>query len=287
VAALVTVAPPGGGGRAAATSPPDYYVSLGDSYGAGYQPIPSALTGTDSNGFAYQVVQLARAKGYRFILKNFACDAATTTSILTEQGCKYPVSGGDGATYPKQTQAVAAEQFIAKHRGEVGLVTVSIGGNDILSCTTPAVVLSCEAGVMATIKTNLATLLNGLRRAAGSRTRIVGSTYPDVVLGLYVSDPAEESLARTSVGVFRRLLNPTLRAQYDAVGGSLVDVTQAAGSYIPLDKTTDLAPYGTIPEAVADLCHLTYYCQVQDIHPRAAGYRVIARLIVKTLPSHR
>jgi len=44
-------------------------------------------------------------------------------------------------------------------------------------------------------------------------------------------------------------------------------------------------PYGTIPVAVADLCNLTYYCQLRDVHPTKAGYAVIARLIVATLKS--
>jgi hypothetical protein len=38
---------------------------------------------------------------------------------------------------------------------------------------------------------------------------------------------------------------------------------------------------------VADVCTLTYYCQLQDVHPRTRGYTVIARLIAATLPRRR
>ena len=58
-------------GEAAGLTPSttaNYYVSLGDSYAAGNQPTASASAHTDTNGFAYQVVKSARAKGYRFDL---------------------------------------------------------------------------------------------------------------------------------------------------------------------------------------------------------------------------
>jgi hypothetical protein len=31
---------------------------------------------------------------------------------------------------------------------------------------------------------------------------------------------------------------------------------------------------------------LTYFCQYHDIHPRTAGYKIIAELVVATLPAH-
>ena len=90
LAVLCAVA--GSTANAAAASRPmpssiNYYVSVGDSYAAGNQPTPSAWAHKDSNGFAYQVVKLARAKGYRFDLLNFGCGGATTTSVLQEVGC--------------------------------------------------------------------------------------------------------------------------------------------------------------------------------------------------------
>jgi hypothetical protein len=60
---------------ATARTRPVYDVSLGDSYGAGYQPVASARTGRDTGGFAYQVVGLAKARGYDFTLRNFAATA--------------------------------------------------------------------------------------------------------------------------------------------------------------------------------------------------------------------
>jgi hypothetical protein len=68
------------------------------------------------------------------------------------------------------------------------------------------------------------------------------------------------------------------------VGGTLVDVTAATGAYGSLDELVAL-PSGTlVPKPVADVCRLTYDCQYRDIHARTSGYRLIADLVVKSLP---
>jgi hypothetical protein len=277
---------------AMASAPPtpqvEYYVSLGDSYAAGNQPVASAWDHKDSHGFAYQVVDLARAKGYRFDLLNFGCGGATTTSVLQQLGCSVDNPGPDTTSYPTQTQAGAASRFISRHRGQIGLVTISIGGNDILACQAAARLLSCATSVLKVVKRNVTVLMASLRHAAGPRVPIVGITYPDIFLGAYLSSaPAQKSLAAISVTEFHRLVNPTLKAAYATSGGQFVDVTKATGAYTPFSETTPYGPYGSVPTAVADVCELTYYCQLQDPHPTTLGYTVIARLIVGTLPSER
>ncbi len=277
--------------RAAGLTPPTtdyYYVSLGDSYAAGNQPTPSAWAHKDSNGFAYQVVKLARAKGYRLDLLNFGCGGATTTSVLQQVGCSVDNPGPDTTSYPTQTQAAAASRFISRHRGHIGLISVSIGGNDLLACDTAAQLLSCAKSVLKVVKCNLTVLLAAVRNSAGPGVPIVGITYPDIFLGSYLSpDRSQKSLAMLSIIEFRKLLNPTLRAAYSSVGGYFVDVTKATGAYTPFSQTTTYGHLGEIPVAVADVCALTYYCQLQDVHPTALGYSIIARLIAATLPKLR
>ncbi len=263
---------------------PLFYVSLGDSYAAGYQPSGPHSGQTDTNGFAYQVPGLAAKKGYDFKLVNFGCGGATTTSILTSVGC--PLLGPGATPYPTESQASAALAFLRAHKGEVGLITVSISGNDVTPCASAAQPTTCVTNAIKTINKNLSMLLPGLRSAAGPGVPIVGTTYPDVILGLDLSKMASaRNLARLSVVAFKDLLNPALSKQYAGVGGAFVDVTAATGAYGPLTATTDLPPYGTIPVPVAKVCELTFFCQYQDIHPRTAGYTIIARLVVGTLPT--
>jgi lysophospholipase L1-like esterase len=266
-----------------------FYISLGDSYAAGYQPaVNGGLGKTSTNGFAYQLASKATLNGKKLTLVNFACAGATTTSLLKRLGCTQDRLGPGAIGYPKQTQADAAVAYIAAHKADVGLITVSISGNDITSCATASGtsgIVSCVTKALATVKANLHTLLPRLRAAAPD-ARIVGLTYPDVILGLYVSKTSSGTmLASLSVTAFKSLINPALKAEYDAVGGSFIDVTDASGGYIPFTQTTTLAPYGTIPTAVAQTCELTYYCEFHNIHPKTVGYTLIADLIRKSLPA--
>jgi len=136
------------------------------------------------------------------------------------------------------------------------------------------------------MRTNVTALARRLRAAAGPKVPIVGTTYPDVILGLSLR-PGGQSLATLSVTAFRALINPTLRAAYGGVGGKFVDVTAATGAYGPMTATTTLAPYGTIPTPVAKVCQLTWFCAVGDIHARRPGYALIAQLVAETLPRVR
>jgi lysophospholipase L1-like esterase len=273
------VAPPAA--QAAGASKTQYYVSLGDSYAVGYQP----GRGSTSEGFADQTVTKARMRGYRLKLVNFGCGGATTVSIIKRNGCPKPARAVGGAPYNDVTQATAAARFLRSHRGEVALVTVSIGGNDVTQCARAAGdPVACVADAVGGINENLRVLVRRLRRAAGPKVRIVGTTYPDVILGQWVHPPVNQDLARLSVVAFQALINPALKKQYESVGGRFADVTKATGAYGSLDRLTNLPPYGDIPVPVAKVCRLTWYCEKGDIHARKSGYGVIAGLIAKTLP---
>jgi lysophospholipase L1-like esterase len=247
-----------------------YYVSLGDSYAIGYQPGIGPTTG-------YTGVV---AKQLHMQLENFGCGGATTTSILNSIGCGAP-AGIDAVPYPSQTQAAAAVAFITAHPGQIGLVTVSIGGNDITACAANADPVACVEAAAATISTNVTTLAGDLRAATGTGVPIIGLTYPDVILGEWVANPPNQTLATESVTAFQEIVNPTLKSAYASAAGEFVDVTQHTGAYIPLTKTTKTATYGVIPKAVAKVCQLTYFCSVGDIHAHTKGYSIIGHLTVR------
>ena len=257
-------------------SSPTYYVSLGDSYSVGYQPGLGATA-----GYTVYVADRTRLK-----LVNFGCSGATTTSILDSLGCSIvlPHTIG-GVTYPSTTQAAAAEAFISAHHGHIGLITVSIGGNDVTGCATQSNVLGCVAGVVKSITTNVTALASDLRTAAGPKVPIIGLTYPDVILGLYVypkqpAAPALLNLAQESVLAFKLVINPALSKAYAASSGAFVDVTAATGAYTPLSRTVKTKTYGTIPVAVASVCTLTWFCAQGSIHATTPGYTLIGKLVV-------
>jgi lysophospholipase L1-like esterase len=266
---------------AAVSGPGDgpYYVALGDSYSIGYQPAP---TPGATSGYTGPVAREANLQ-----LVNFGCGGATTASILLEKGCSAPF-GPPASTaaiaYPDQTQAEAAESFIREHRGEIGLITVSIGGNDVTRCEEQRSSIACFASALGALRSNVSTLAEGLRAAAGPHVPLLGLTYPDVLLGLWVHPPGgtDQILARVSVSAFRSFINPTLARAYSAAGGTFVDITADTGAYVPRSETVSLAPYGTVPVAVTRVCQLTWYCARGNIHANTAGYRVMSSRILAT-----
>ena len=277
VAGMIVVLPH----SAEAKSSPTYYVSLGDSYSVGYQP---GLGSTP--GYTVPV-----AKNTKMTLKNFGCGGATTDSILNTIGCPSAMAHIAGAVaYPTTTQIAAADAFIAKNKGHIGLITVSIAGNDVTTCVKDPDPIACVGTATSNVKKNVTTLANDLRAAAGSTTPIIGLTYPDVILGLYVyptqpTTPARMSLAQLSVVAFQSLINPALSESYAQAGGLFVDMTTATGAYTPLTNTVNVKKYGEIPAPVASVCALTWFCSKGDIHAKTTGYNLEARLIVSKFKS--
>jgi lysophospholipase L1-like esterase len=269
----------------AAHSRVPYYLSLGDSYSIGYQPT-SSNPGGGTPGYTAYV-----AEKENMTLENFGCGGATTSSLDNSVGCGDPAYV-NAAPYPDTTQEQAALNFIAAHPGKVGLITVSIGGNDFDGCSTASCVEAAMPTMEANIKSLVSSLSAALDAASDPSTAIVGLTYPDVDLGLYVypTDPpssSDLSLAQLSVTAFDDLINPTLSESFLSVPqGRFVNVTSAPyknskkGDDTKLTKVENFPPYGTIPVAVAEICTLTYFCSQGNIHANTKGYKFIGKLIV-------
>jgi lysophospholipase L1-like esterase len=275
---------------------PVYYLSLGDSYSIGYQP-PSATNPTgDPNGSPGYTAYVAKKK--KMTLEQFGCGGATTSSIVNAIGCP-DYGSSDVVEYPTTTQEAAALAFINNpaNAGEVGLITISIGGNDVTSCANASGgdtgILGCIETADTGITTNVTSLVSSLDSALtanGDTAPVIGLTYPDVILGDWVfpTGATNQSLAGLSTTAFDALINPTLQAAYGGAG-NFVNVTQApykeatAGDDTPLTTLKNLRPYGKIPAAVAEICQITYFCSQGNIHANTGGYTFIGKLIVAHL----
>jgi lysophospholipase L1-like esterase len=273
------------GAASAAKAKPQFYVSLGDSYAVGWQRHSDTDASVTTKGYANDVVKLAKARGKRLKLVNFGCGGATTTSILRTKGCQKDARAIGGPRYTS-TQVAAAVKFLKAHKGQVGLITVSIAGNDVTACASNPDPIACVSAATASIKKNVTELAKRLRKAAGKKALLVGLTYPDVILGKWVREPVDQNLAKLSVVAFQAVINPALKKAYEDAKGRFVDVTAATGAYGSLDEMTTLDPYGAIPVPVAKVCELTAFCQFGDIHANSTGYGEIAKLVVDVLPKH-
>ncbi len=279
------------------------YVSLGDSYSVGYQNPTLGNTA----GFTGYV-----AKKEKLQLENFGCGGATTTSIFTQIGCSPSASAAtDGVAYPTTDQVDAALSFITAHPGQIGLVTVSIGGNDVTACAASPNPIACVVTAEGTIKTNVDNLVTELHAAlttgGDTSAHIVGITYPDVILGddVFPVGATNATLAAESVTAFDALINPTLSTAYTSVPeGAFVNVTSAPykkattgddtdtwsvvnSVEVPSGPTTNLKGFGKgVPDSVWEVCTLTYYCSIPgDIHANTKGYNFIGSLITAKLAS--
>jgi lysophospholipase L1-like esterase len=254
------------------------YVSIGDSYAAGYQPSAAATT---TNGFAYQVADRA---GLRLV--NFGCSGVTSTELLNTAGCDAAALGPGASGYAGTSQSSAAVAFLKRYHAQLALVTIVVGGNDVKPCLLTdnggvrSDATACAIAAVGKLRANLATLLGDVRSAVGTGVRVVGLTYPDVYLGQWVSSADGRVVAADSVGFFRNVLNPALRDRYTAVGAKFVDVTAVTGGYGPLTDTVEDGTYGTVPVPVAKVCALTFYCSRSDPHPTTDGYTAIANQVL-------
>lgn len=274
---------------AAASAKTSYYVSLGDSWAQGVQPIgPGQADISTNKGFTDYLYKTLRKSRPGLKLVKLGCGGATTDSMINgtrKCGEKLPYKSSSKAT----SQLTYASTFLKAHRSQIAYVTVIIGGNDIAPCAAKgdnAAIVACTGDGIKQIKKNISVISRTLRAAAGTKAVIVGSTYADVVLGQYVKSDNGKQLAQLSVSVFKQQVNPTLKSGYAKRKIGFVDATAGFGGYVPFDQTTDLPPYGVIPKAVASICTLGWYCtdrSTPDIHLKPAGYSKLAGLFATQL----
>ena len=246
-----------------ATAGEQLYVALGDSLAAGYQP-----GGTELRDTAYPALTAGRlaADGAELSVENLGCSGETTTSLIEGGKCDFD----------QGSQLEQAESLLEGRRGEVGLVTIDIGGNDLLRCVRGGADIdaACVADGVKTVDENLPTILERLRAAAGE-------DVPVLVLGYYNPWVAAKALDQPIKGV-----DAAARA-YTRLSTTIEDAAKGAGTtFVGLDKafaTNDTTPTTiggrTVPENAARICTLTNICTAADIHLTDEGAATVARVL--------
>jgi len=239
------------------------YVALGDSLAAGYQP-----GGTELRDTAYPALTATRLEdgGANLTVENLGCSGETTTSLIKGGKCKFA----------KGSQLQQAESLLSSRKGEVGLVTIDIGGNDLLRCVRggAAVDTACVTQGVSTVKKNLPTILERLRAAAGK-------DVPVLVLGYYNPWVAAKALDQPVKGV------DAAAKAYTRLSTTIADAATGSGTtFVGLDKafaTNDTTPTTingrTVPENAARICTLTNVCTAGDIHLTDEGAATVARVL--------
>jgi lysophospholipase L1-like esterase len=252
-----------------------YYLALGDSLSRGAQPNTQGKTVPTNQGYANDIYAADKKKIKGLKLEQLGCLGETTTTMLNGGKCAY--SAG--------SQMKAALKFIDKHKKQIAFITFDIGANDIDSCvsSTGAIDLPCIGTGTTTIKTNLPTISQELRKAVGSKVKIAGMTYYDPFLALYLQGATGQGTANLSV-TLAKSINATLAADFMAQQIRVADVATAFDVYAPFTTTV---PGSSEPVAVADTCSLTWMCAAAprgpNIHATVAGYEKIAKVFLAVL----
>lgn len=250
--------------------PYDYYLALGDSLGAGWQP--NAVTGQgyiSGRGYADDIAAGLKAHGTKYV--NLACPGETTGSMI-HGGCPYPE--------PYKSQLDAAASFLKAHRGDRVLVTLDIGANDVDGCASAAGLdIQCGLDGIKQTSQDLPVILKTLRAAAGHKTEFVGSTYYNPFLASWLTGSSGQSTATLSA-VFLNLFNAVFAVEYPLNGVRVADVSAAFSSNDFAHQVT-LRPGVTVPLNVARICQWTWMCAPApvgpNIHANDAGYQVMAK----------
>lgn len=282
-AALVAVP----GVASAAKPAARYYLALGDSLSQGVQPDVRGVSLETDQGYPDQLFAIERRQIPSLKLVKLGCPGDTTTSMLTGHGNEANAKLFDCAR-TGGSQVKAAALFLRGHHrpGEVALVTVDIGANDVYGCVAPGVnVGKCVTAGEASIKRNLPPILRGVKQAAPAGTVLAGMTLYDPVLSGYFNASASvRALAAASV-TFLKAINGEITAANRAAGYKTADVAGAFRSY---DGAIDVSYNGQrVPVNVARVCSWTWACTPPpsgpNIHANKNGYAVIARAFARVI----
>ncbi len=244
-----------------------FYVALGDSNAHGHT-LDSVTDDPQCHspkapGYVCVVYRYMQKKFPGVVLHNFSRSGADS--------CEVAGAGHDcSSSTPRVSQLVAAGAFLKKHAGHVRLVTIDIGGNDILELALaglenlPAVQTKLPA-VFAQYRTNLDAIYARLR-ADAPHVRIVASTQWNPLGGLQ-SPLLPTGFAATAQSALDSL-NEIIKQESPKYRVKVADTAAVMNAY----------PGGGVK--------LSYVVQTElsgapDIHPTPLGHRIWGDTILK------
>jgi lysophospholipase L1-like esterase len=249
-----------------------YYLVLGDSLAAGYQPAHDDLAGGVDlkRGYADDVLAGIQASDPKTQLVNLACPGERSTTMVTGGICPYE----------EGSQLDQALEFLHAHGRYTRAITVQIGANDVQRCVDRATLvidMVCIQAGMADVATYLPMILGKLRAEAPDAQVIVLNYYNPFLAAWLTGNTA---LAEQSAQP-QATLNAIIGQAAAASGATLADVAAAFES--TNTTPTPLPGFGPVPKNVAYICTYTWMCALNDIHANDAGYALIGRTVVARL----
>jgi lysophospholipase L1-like esterase len=246
-----------------------YYLALGDSLAVGVQPDVSGQLEPTSQGYADDLHSFYRRLLPDLRLVKLGCNGETTTSMITGQQSQ--------CSYPAGSQLDQAVAFLKAHPHRVLLITLDIGGDNLLGCLRldSPIDPACVVNATHTAATDLTMILATLRMYAPGAL-IVGMNYNDPLVAAVVFGQAGQMLAAASLEA-TAAFNQALEGVYHAL---LVPVADVAATF-----RTNTTSVNALNVGIA----LTWTWmgapppRGPDVHPNAIGYLAIASAFVKAI----
>jgi lysophospholipase L1-like esterase len=252
----------------ASAAPDASYLALGDSYAFGYNP---TLNPTNAANFVGYGDFVGAALGMP--VTNAACPGETSGSMISgtppDNGCHefYPSPLPRHVAYTG-SQLAFAVNFLRANK-EVKLVTLQIGGNDVLqlqaSCAgNTACIIAGLPAVEAQMAANLNTIYQALRFQAHYRHTIVEVSY----FAFNYNDPNNVAITGSLDAV-----EAAVAARYHARVANVLGAFAAASapSGVPCFAGLQVVLHAGPPPSC-------------DIHPSLAGHHVYAAAILAVVP---
>ena len=265
----------------------EYYLSLGDSLSVGVQPNAKGVDLETDQGYADQLYKILKGANSDLQLVKLGCPGETSATLNKGGLCSYKADERVSLTAPSGSQLAAALAFLHAHAGQVPLITIDIGANDLNACIalgTIAKIAACVPPVFAALEKNLATTLAAVR-AADPHATIAGMTYYDPYLADWLTGKTGQQFATGSI-LLATDLNQVLTGVYKHAGAAVADVFTAFDTS-DLTHFVTLPHIGKVPKDVALICLWTYECAPKpvgpDEHANKQGYAVIAATFAATL----
>jgi lysophospholipase L1-like esterase len=260
-------------GRVYAAPGLPYYLALGDSLSRGIQPLPTGRLVDTNQGYVDGVYSFYRLTHPLLQVAKLACSGESTKTM---------VYGGGGCAYPLGTQLKQAVEFLHTHR--VLLVTLTIGGDDVLGCImrNGSFNPDCPEQGLVDVSHNLPYILSELRAAAGPHVPIVAMNYfnPFLAASVLLGSQGDQLVQFSSAAAIS--LNAMIETLCSNAGDRVADVARAF-------KITDFANVPGFNVPLNAFLELTWTWigapppRGPDVHPNAAGYSVIATAFVQAI----
>jgi lysophospholipase L1-like esterase len=257
------------GAQSSSPPAPSYYIALGDSNAHGHTadtvPDDPQCHSPKAPGYVCVVYRYLQKKYAGIQIRNFSRSGADSCEVAgLGHGCQ--------DMSPRVSQLVPAITFLKAHRGHIRLVTIDIGGNDVLEVAIQGLgnLPATEAKlpeIYDAFHTNLDTIFKQLR-AAIPHARIVASTQWNPLGGLG-SPPLPAGFATAAQSALDSI-NGTVQSEAPTYRIKVADAAAVMNAYpgggVKLSYVLQTALTGT-----------------PNIHPTPKGHRIWGNTIIKTV----